>query len=60
MPFRPWEQYADVASVAASGIGTLDLPTAGTYYAIYLNCLDAGAAGDVDRVDVERKDGRVR
>ena len=50
MPFRPWEQYADVASVAASGIGTLDLPTAGTYYAIYLNCLDGGAAVSVANI----------
>ena len=50
MPFRPWEQYSDVASVAASGIGTMDLPVAGTYYSLALQCLDGGAAVSVANI----------
>jgi hypothetical protein len=42
--FRPLEKFADMASVVASGIATADLPAAGTYYTIWLHCLDGGAA----------------
>ena len=48
--FRPVERYADIASVAASGIGTADLPVAGTYYAIWLHCLDGGAPVSVANI----------
>lgn len=42
--FRPIERFANLASIAASGTGTADLPVAGTYYALYLRCLDETGA----------------
>lgn len=48
--FRPLEKFANIASVVASGIGTADIPVAGTYYAMYLRCLDAGAAVTVANI----------
>lgn len=51
--FRPWEKYSDIASVAASATGTADLPISGTYYGIYLRCLDAGAAVSVANIKAD-------
>ena len=50
MPFRPWEKFADIVGVAASGTGTADIPVAGTYFGIHLQCLDGGAAVSVANI----------
>lgn len=48
--FRPLEKFANIATVVASGVGTADIPVAGTYYAMYLRCLDAAAAVSVANI----------
>lgn len=48
--FRPLEKYADIASVAASGTGTADIPVSGTYYGLALVCLDGGSAVSVANI----------
>lgn len=65
MGFRPIEKWADLNPVTANGKATADLPPAGTYYAIYLECLDGGVpvsaaniAADIQNVKVTL-DGRT-
>ena len=42
--FRPWEKFADLVGVSASGTATADIPVAGTYFGLHFVCLDGGAA----------------
>ncbi len=59
MGFRPIEKFASLQGVAPSAKATADLPAAGTYYAIFLHCLDGGVGVSVANIAADILNVRI-